>query len=199
MIHVTKNNFFIFLIFLIFSCKGQTNDKNIELNKISNKKDTIAENPQVANVKIGHDDEYIIRINKLGEISVGNPERNIDNFTIILDMSIIKIKNPYKIFLKNYADKNEFLVTMKKLRKDEYLIEILQYTKHLTIDKFYFKSKNKDFKIIKIENVQTKGDELYICQYPALVFQKDDIIDLTNDSLIFLNCVTTIDPLRIVN
>lgn len=168
---------YILLFAFILSCKAQDRTFIFGKNKANHQSSTIAD------VDLQTDNSYWIKFKKKGKFGLENLESNLNPFYINLNNSIIKFKYPYRLIVENYQGRNDLLISLKKKNNNEYQLDILQYTKHTTIDKIYFKKLDKNkFEIVKIENIQP-GVKSYICEYPKSLYLNKKIINLIQDSI----------------
>ncbi|WP_295841901.1 hypothetical protein [uncultured Apibacter sp.] len=164
--------FFTLIILLIFSCQTQVKNA-ISSQKIKKEKETY----------IVKNNIFYIHFDNVGKIHEKlASEQQYDHFIIQIEEGNIKFKENYKLLINNYGDRNDLIFTLTKVSKKEYTLEVIQETRHLTIDKFIFK-KDKDnlLELISMEQIQP-GNTIQICKY-SMSRKKGNEINLIVDSI----------------
>jgi hypothetical protein len=167
--------FFILITLFVFSCQIQIN-KTVSDQKTKKEK----------GISIVKNNTFRIRFDNIGTIHEElTSEKLYNHFIIQLEEGNIKFKESYIFLINNYGDRNDLTFTLTKVSKKEYTLEIIQETRHLTIDRLTFKkNKNNLLELIYMEQIQP-GNTIQICQYNMLRKNGNKInliIDSINDS-----------------
>ncbi|OCL18910.1 hypothetical protein A9G07_11785 [Gilliamella sp. wkB72] len=167
-----KGIFFILIMILTFSCQGQV--KNVY------SKQKIQDESEADIIK---NNIFHIQFDNAGELHKNLvSDQPHDHFIIQIEQGNIKFKENYKLLISNYGDRNDLTFTLTKVSKKEYTLEIIQETRHLTVDKFIFeKDKNNLLELISMEQIQS-GNTIQICKY-SMSRKKGNEINLIINSI----------------